>query len=321
MNMVDFQRLAGAARSRAVGSRLAARIASADVAERRRGFGSRLRAAVAAIIVAGGMFMAQSAAADSSGCVAVHGGALNFSVNLNSGVASNSTPAATTLNSGSNIAIKTYDTGAVGNFAVGETLTYTVSVPNGTSWNLRRINANTTTSALVVTNWNATTLPNTSVSNAKYSLTSTDVTNTRGLEFRLVNANNPTGTATVTVDCAGPVLGVTMSHSGNAVQGGSLAYTITPSTTVAATTSATLTASFTLDTGMSYVSASGTNWSCSGSGTTGSCTTTTGFSVGNGPAITLNTSFAANAGSPLSARVNLSGGGSTATPSATDSTV
>ncbi|MET3724328.1 Ig-like domain-containing protein [Sphingomonas trueperi] len=112
-----------------------------------------------------------------------------------------------------------------------------------------------------------------------------------------------------------------MTHSGNAVQGGSLAYTITPSVSGGATTSATLTAAFTLPSGMTYSSASGSGWNCSGSGQSGSCSRTTAFSAGSGPAITLTANFASNASSPLTPSVQLSGGGAANTATASDSTV
>ncbi|WP_164521812.1 putative Ig domain-containing protein [Sphingomonas sp. ABOLE] len=126
----------------------------------------------------------------------------------------------------------------------------------------------------------------------------------------------------ITVSCSsGTTLGVSMSHSGNAVQGGSLAYTITPSVSGGATTTAPLTASFTLPSGMTYSSASGSGWSCSGSGQSGSCSRTTAFSAGSGPSITLAVNFASNASSPLTPSVQLSGGGASNTASASDSTV
>ncbi|SFK52254.1 IPT/TIG domain-containing protein [Sphingomonas sp. NFR04] len=126
----------------------------------------------------------------------------------------------------------------------------------------------------------------------------------------------------ITVSCsASTSLAVTMNHSGNAIQGGSLAYTIVPSVSGGATTSATLTAAFTLPSGMTYSSASGSGWSCSGSGQTGSCTRTSGFSAGAGPSITLNANFASNATSPLTPSVQLSGGGASNTASASDATV
>lgn len=126
----------------------------------------------------------------------------------------------------------------------------------------------------------------------------------------------------ITVTCsASTTLGVTMSHSGNAAQGGSLAYTITPSISGGATTASTVTAAFSLPSGMTYSSASGSGWSCSGSGQSGSCTRTTSFGPGTGPSITLTASFASNASSPLSPSVQLSGGGASNTATATDSTL
>ncbi|WP_313535284.1 Ig-like domain-containing protein [Sphingomonas sp.] len=125
----------------------------------------------------------------------------------------------------------------------------------------------------------------------------------------------------ITVSCsASTTLGVTMAHSGNGVQGGSLAYTITPTIAGGATSTATLTAAFTLPSGMTYVSASGSGWICSGSGQSGSCTRNTSFAAGSGPPITLNTSFASNASSPLAPSTQLSGGGASNTATASDST-
>ncbi|WP_294254984.1 putative Ig domain-containing protein [uncultured Sphingomonas sp.] len=157
-----------------------------------------------------------------------------------------------------------------------------------------------------------------SVDNLQLGLSSYDITG---------NNTNPVpyGSARsvqINISCSsGTTLGVTMSHSGNAVQGGSLAYTITPSVSGGATTSATLTATFTLPSGMTYSSASGSGWSCSGSGQSGSCSRTTGFSAGSGPTITLNANFASNASSPLTPSVQLSGGGASNTASYSDSTV
>ena len=157
-----------------------------------------------------------------------------------------------------------------------------------------------------------------SVDNFQVGLSSYDITG---------NDTNPVPfgsnrSVQITVSCSsGTTLGVTMSHSGNAVQGGSLAYTITPSVSGSATTTAPLTASFTLPSGMTYSSASGSGWSCSGSGQSGSCSRTTAFGAGSGPSITLNTNFASNASSPLTPSVQLSGGGASNTASASDSTV
>ena len=136
--------------------------------------------------------------------------------------------------------------------------------------------------------------------------------------------NNSQTSATSSADhftyVAPPVLGVSMTHSGNATQGAAFAYTITPSTTVSATSAATVTAAFSLPVGMTYSSASGTNWSCSGSGQSGSCTTTTPFGTGNGPTITLNVAVAPASPVSVNASVTLSGGGASNSPTATDPT-
>lgn len=129
-------------------------------------------------------------------------------------------------------------------------------------------------------------------------------------------------TVTITLSCTpGSTLAVAMSHSGNAAQGGTLAYTVLPTVADAATTSAPLTASFTLPTGMTFGGASGSGWTCTGSGQNGSCSRTTGFGPGSGPAITLTAQFAANAATTLTPSVTLSGGGATNTAVASDPTV
>ena len=136
--------------------------------------------------------------------------------------------------------------------------------------------------------------------------------------------NNSQTSATSSADhftyVAPAVLGVSMAHSGNATQGAAFAYTITPSTTVSATSAATVTAAFSLPAGMTYTSASGANWSCSGSGQSGSCTTTTPFGTGNGPAITLNVAVALTSPVSVNASVTLSGGGAANAPSQFDGT-
>ncbi len=114
---------------------------------------------------------------------------------------------------------------------------------------------------------------------------------------------------------SGPTLGVTMTHTGNAVQGGTFNYTITPSATVA-NTSGTLTATWTLPAGLTYNAASGTGWSCSASG----CTSTSVITAGsNGNPIALTVNVASNAGSPLTPSVTLSGGGASASATGSDS--
>lgn len=131
----------------------------------------------------------------------------------------------------------------------------------------------------------------------------------------------PTVSRSFTVTPPPTTLSVTLTHVGDAVQGQNLAYTVTPSAT-GGPTAGTLTATFTLPAGISYGGASGTGWTCSGSGASASCTSTTVIAAGtSGPVITLTAAFAANAGSPLTPSVTLAGGGAGNTASASDPTV
>lgn len=114
-----------------------------------------------------------------------------------------------------------------------------------------------------------------------------------------------------------PVLAVAMTHSGNAAKGSTFAYTITPSNTgTGATTSATLTATWSLPTGLTYSAASGTGWTC----TSTSCTSTTPIAAaGTGNAITLTVTVGSNAASTVTPSVTLSGGGAAASATGSDS--
>ena len=129
-------------------------------------------------------------------------------------------------------------------------------------------------------------------------------------------------TVAISLSCSStPVLGVAMSHAGNAAQGGLMSYTIFPSVTNSPTTNAPLTASLNLPLGMNISSLSGTGWTCTPSGQTGSCTRTGSFGPGTGPTLNLIAAFAANATTPLVPSVTLSGGGAIGSASASDSTV
>ena len=155
-------------------------------------------------------------------------------------------------------------------------------------------------------------------------------TNTSGSEPIPINSNYvgvklsdgvnnlANGTVVVNVSCtppASPILGVAMTHSGAATQGGTFAYTITPSATVAAT-SGTLTATWSLPAGLTYGIASGTGWNCSSSG----CTSPTSIAAGtNGNPITLNVNVANTAEGPLTPSATLSGGGASSSATGNDS--
>ncbi|MGJ3648708.1 putative Ig domain-containing protein [Sphingomonas sp. GlSt437] len=113
-----------------------------------------------------------------------------------------------------------------------------------------------------------------------------------------------------------------MTHSGNGTQGQTLAYTITPSATTT-NTSADVFADFTLPPGMTFSSFSGTGWTCNGTvgNNTFRCGTIYTFGPSNpGPPLTLITAIAANAATSLTPSVILSGGGASATASASSPT-
>ena len=129
-----------------------------------------------------------------------------------------------------------------------------------------------------------------------------------------------TGTAatTNTLTVATPTLGVTFSNSGTNYQGLTASYTLTPSTTTATATSGTINAAITLPSGLSFASATGTGWTCTGVAACSYSSAIAGNSSGNPLTLVLN--VAGNATGTLSPSVQLSGGGASNTPSATAST-
>ena len=145
------------------------------------------------------------------------------------------------------------------------------------------------------------------------------VTNT--VSFSGGGASTPaTATDTATVAVA-PVLGVSKSHSGNFTAGKNGTYTITPINSGYAPTSGTYTIVDNLPAGLTYVSATGTGWSCSAAGQVVTCTSSTvinATSIGN--SITLTVAVAASAVPSVSNTVSSSGGGAPNTGSSTDVT-
>jgi uncharacterized repeat protein (TIGR01451 family) len=111
-------------------------------------------------------------------------------------------------------------------------------------------------------------------------------------------------------------LGVSMSHSGTPQQGGTVDYTITPSASGAATGS-NLTLTFSLPSGLSYNSGSGSGWSCTSTRCVYSNTIANGAS---GNPLTLRANVAANAAASLTPSVTLSGGNAGSSANASDPT-
>jgi Bacterial Ig-like domain (group 3)/FG-GAP-like repeat/Domain of unknown function DUF11/FG-GAP repeat len=108
-----------------------------------------------------------------------------------------------------------------------------------------------------------------------------------------------------------PVLGITETHTGNFMQGQAGAkYTVTVSNAAsAAATSGTVTVTETIPVGMTLVSMAGTGWTCPPGGT--SCTRNDSLNGGfSYPPITVTVNVAANATTPLTNQLTVSGGGS-----------
>ncbi len=140
--------------------------------------------------------------------------------------------------------------------------------------------------------------------------------------LQTTTGNNQTA-ATDTVTVLAPVLGLTKTHSGDFTQGQTGAvYTLTVSNIGTQATSGTLTVIDTLPTGLTFVSAGGGDWSCSGaSSPTVTCTSSTAIAANGGTsAITLTVDVAANAAGSLTNSASASGGGATNSPTASDPT-
>jgi len=123
-------------------------------------------------------------------------------------------------------------------------------------------------------------------------------------------------TNTLTVNA--PTLGVAFANSGTNYQGLTATYTLTPSATTATATSGTINATITLPAGLTFASATGTGWTCTGVAACSYSSAIAGNSSGNPLTLVLN--VAGNATGTLSPSVQLSGGGASNIPSATAST-
>ena len=116
------------------------------------------------------------------------------------------------------------------------------------------------------------------------------------------------------------MLAISKTHSGNFTIGQPGVYTISVSNTGTAPTSGTITVTDTIPAGLTYSSASGTGWSCSGAGQTATCTSSTPIAAGAaGNPISLTVNVAGPPGSVTNS-VTASGGGATNSPVATDPT-
>ena len=288
-------------------------------------------AAAAIMLIAAGLTPA-AALAQSSGCAAVNDGLLNFNANFASGTAQ---PGTTSGVSSGIVAISmmrmttSYNDNVVGasgyvaddsttySFVTGDRLDFNATVSNYTSGTIRLRFRNSTSPFYLTT---ASGGRKDATANGVYSGTYTIAA---GISAIGMAADQSLGTSSVSisVSCtpfveAGLTLGVSMSHSGTPAQGGTVDYTITPSASGAATGS-NLTLTFSLPSGLSYNSGSGSGWSCTSTRCIYSNTIANGAS---GNPLTLRADVAANAAASLTPSVTLSGGNAGSSANASDPT-
>ena len=272
------------------------------------------------------------AQAQSTGCVAVNDGLLDFNAVIVNGV-----PQAGQTTSGyvgSNVAMSmmrmttSYNDAVVGatgyvasdtstySFLVGDRLDFTATVSGFTSATVRMRFRNSVNLYATLASGGR----KDATANGTYSGTYTVGAGVSGIGMSVDHISGSSSTS-VTVSCtpyvdAGLTLGVSMSHSGTPQQGGTVDYTITPSASGAGTGS-NLSLTFSLPSGLSYNSGSGSGWSCTSTRCVYSNTIANGAS---GNPLTLRLNVAANAASSLTPSVTLSGGNAGSSANASDPT-
>jgi uncharacterized repeat protein (TIGR01451 family) len=232
-----------------------------------------------------------------------------------------------------------------GNFAQGQVGIYAVTVANattsgytsGTVTVTETVPAGLSLVSMAGTGWtcpaagNTCTRSDTLAAGSSYPAIAVSVRVGIGANSPQVNSVSVSGggsTAASTTDStvivaqpAGPVLTVVQSPAGNFIQGQTgAAYTATVSNGAGAgPTSGTVTVTDTVSSGLTLVSMGGTGWTSPAGGT--ACTRSDVLAAGASyPPIAITVNVAANAISPQSQAVSVSGGGS-ATSSTTYSTV
>ena len=158
--------------------------------------------------------------------------------------------------------------------------------------------------------------------NSATSITATAPAGTAGtVNVRVTTASGTSAIAAAnqfTYVTPASTLGVSFTNNGTNYAGLTATYTLTPSTTTAIATSGTINAAITLPAGLTFGSATGTGWTCTGVAACSYAPTINGNSSGSPLTLTLN--VAGSASGTLSPSVQLSGGGASNTPSATAST-
>jgi large repetitive protein len=158
--------------------------------------------------------------------------------------------------------------------------------------------------------------------NSATSITATAPAGTAGtVNVRVTTASGTSAIAAAnqfTYVTPASTLGVSFTNNGTNYAGLTATYTLTPSTTTAIATSGTINAAITLPAGLTFGSATGTGWSCTGVAACSYAPTINGNSSGSPLTLILN--VGGSASGTLSPSVTLSGGGAGNTPSATAST-
>jgi uncharacterized repeat protein (TIGR01451 family) len=116
------------------------------------------------------------------------------------------------------------------------------------------------------------------------------------------NAANNSSTDTMTVNAApAPKIAITKSHSGNFAVGANGVFTIAVSNTGNAATTGTITVTDTLPTGLTFISGTGTNWTCASVAPLVTCTNPGPIAAaGAAGNVTLTTAVALSAGASIS---------------------
>ena len=232
-----------------------------------------------------------------------------------------------------------------GNFTQGQTgATYTVTVSNSNAANAGPTNGTTVTmvdtvpSGLTVTNISGTgwacvlvtaTCTRTDVlaAGASYPTITVVVSVASNATTPQVNQVSVSGGGSATANASDsttiiePVLSIAKTHTGNFTQGQTGAtYTVTVSNTGTASTSAKVTVTETVPSGLTLTGMTGTGWTCPGTAGANTCDRSDVLANGSSyPQITVTVSVGASATSPQVNAVAVSGGGS-ANGNTTDST-
>jgi uncharacterized repeat protein (TIGR01451 family) len=228
-----------------------------------------------------------------------------------------------------------------GNFSVGQPGVYTISVSNtgnaatsGTLTVVDPIPAAFTYTSAAGTGWTcgfaAPNLTCTSTAPIAAGASGNPITLTVGVPMSAVGtqtnsatasgggaANTPTA-SDPTVVTGAPILSIAKSHAGNFTAGQTGTFTITVGNTGNLNTSGTVTVTDPLPAGLTFASASGTGWACTG-GATVTCTSAAVIAAGGtGATIALVVNVAPNAPASITNTATAAGGAAANSPHASD---